>query len=219
MYDTIADGIINGFEDGFKSVFNSFKALLLVDGRRGSEDQDHDVHGLRSGRDGRGQRHHGDDRQRHHGRGDLVHGRHVQRRHGLFWAAERAAGWQLITSAVTGIGSATTALRSCGGRWCHRPAAWRAVFFAFKAFQTSTKELDAGLKLVVSDQETIVEGYKKIQSSRFFGLSNLLTPKTSGRAARSPTRSRRPSLRHAGRHPCHGQVARHRVEGVRRLPR
>jgi hypothetical protein len=46
-----------------------------------------------------------------------------------------------------------------------------AVAAVFLAFRKTTKELDAGVRISVEGMETLVEGYKKIQTSRFFGLS------------------------------------------------
>jgi hypothetical protein len=46
-----------------------------------------------------------------------------------------------------------------------------AVAAVFLAFRKTTKELDAGVRISVKGMDALVEGYKKIQTSRFFGLS------------------------------------------------
>jgi tape measure domain-containing protein len=46
-----------------------------------------------------------------------------------------------------------------------------AVAAAFSFFRKKTTELDAGMRISVDGMESLVEGFKKIETSRFFGLS------------------------------------------------
>jgi hypothetical protein len=46
-----------------------------------------------------------------------------------------------------------------------------AAYAAFKFFSTSTKELDAGLRLNIKGNELLAESYRKVEKSRFFGMS------------------------------------------------
>jgi TP901 family phage tail tape measure protein len=46
-----------------------------------------------------------------------------------------------------------------------------AVAAVFMFFKKKTRELDAGMRISVDGMESLVEGFKKIETSRFFGLS------------------------------------------------
>jgi TP901 family phage tail tape measure protein len=46
-----------------------------------------------------------------------------------------------------------------------------AVALAFAAFRKTTKTLDSGLRVTVKNMDALVETFKKVETSRFFGLS------------------------------------------------
>lgn len=54
-----------------------------------------------------------------------------------------------------------------------------AAYAAFKFFTGSTKELDAGIRLNIEGNELLAESYRKVEKSRFFGLSKSQSTSTS----------------------------------------
>jgi hypothetical protein len=58
-----------------------------------------------------------------------------------------------------------------------------AVAAVFSLFKKKTKELDSGLRVTISNVDTLVESFKTVQTSRFFGLSKKTTTTTTGASA------------------------------------
>jgi len=54
-----------------------------------------------------------------------------------------------------------------------------AVALAFAAFRKKTKTLDTGIMATVNNMDVLVETFKKVQTSRFFGLSKKVRTSTS----------------------------------------
>ena len=54
-----------------------------------------------------------------------------------------------------------------------------AAYGAFKFFTGSTKELDNGIRLNIKGNEALAESYKKVEKSRFFGLSKKTSTRSS----------------------------------------
>jgi predicted secreted Zn-dependent protease len=79
------------------------------------------------------------------------------------------AGAGTYMSAV--LGTATTSLGAFAAAAGAVALPLLAVAAVFMAFKKKTRELDAGIRVSVDGMESLVEGFKKIQTSRFFGLS------------------------------------------------
>ena len=58
-----------------------------------------------------------------------------------------------------------------------------AVAAVFSFFKKKTKELDSGLRVTVDNMGTLVETFKTVQTSRFFGLSKKTTTTATGASA------------------------------------
>lgn len=69
-----------------------------------------------------------------------------------------------LSGATSGLAGLGTAIGAIAG-----PAA--LAIGVFSAFRSKTKELDAGLQVTVSNMNTLVETFRKTETSRFFGLS------------------------------------------------
>jgi hypothetical protein len=58
-----------------------------------------------------------------------------------------------------------------------------AVAAVFMAFKKKTKVLESGMRLTVNGMDSLVEGFKKVETSRFFGLSKKVTHEFDAMAA------------------------------------
>ena len=79
-----------------------------------------------------------------------------------------SGGLGAISTSLAGATSGLAGLATAAGAVA-LPLA--AAYGAFKFFTGSTKELDAGIRLNIQGNELLAESYKKVQKSRFFGLS------------------------------------------------
>ena len=77
-----------------------------------------------------------------------------------------ASGW------AAGSVASSTALASLGTALGAVAAPLAAVAAAVSFFSTKTKLLDSGLRVTISDNEALVETYKKIKKTKFWGLSS-----------------------------------------------
>jgi hypothetical protein len=79
-----------------------------------------------------------------------------------------AAAGTYLSAVTTGATASMGAFAAAAGAIALPLLAVAGVFMAFKK---KTKELETGMRISVDGMETLVESYKKVETSRFFGLS------------------------------------------------
>ena len=80
----------------------------------------------------------------------------------------------------TAVSGATTGLAGLGTAIGAIAAPLAAVGLIFAAFRSKTKLLDSGIRATVTGMDTLVETFKKVEKSRFFGLSKSTSKRYSG---------------------------------------
>lgn len=75
-----------------------------------------------------------------------------------------------ISSALSNVGGIATGFAGLGAAIGAIAGPIGIAIALFSAFKTKTKLLDAGLRVTISNNDALVESYKKVQKSKLFGL-------------------------------------------------
>jgi trimeric autotransporter adhesin len=85
-----------------------------------------------------------------------------------------------ISTAIAGATSGIAGFAAAAGALVLPLAAAAAVF---SLFRTKTKELDSGLNITIGNMDALVETFRTVEKSRFFGLSKSRSTTVSGASA------------------------------------